>query len=197
MSNQLRHLFVTMLLFCEIGDEYMFFENVWKLLTDDIQYNMHQVLNHPNYQMNENELRSHLLDTLGTIFNKRGTTINDFNLPKIVYGSSTSSTNHYITTKLNYDVVILSTDSKNMISQLNDDQLHAFRCIVDFVLSNNPNFFFISGYRGTGKTFLWNTIITYLREKRLYCVWHLLELQLYFYQEAAQHIRVSKFLVMI
>jgi hypothetical protein len=39
-SNQLRHLFITMLLFCEIGDEYMFFEKVWKLLTDDIQYNM-------------------------------------------------------------------------------------------------------------------------------------------------------------
>jgi hypothetical protein len=28
MSNQLRHLFITMLLFCEIGDEYMFFEKV-------------------------------------------------------------------------------------------------------------------------------------------------------------------------
>jgi hypothetical protein len=38
-SNQLRQLFVTMLLHCEIGDEYTFFEKVWKLLTDDIQYN--------------------------------------------------------------------------------------------------------------------------------------------------------------
>jgi hypothetical protein len=27
-SNQLRHLFVTMLLFCEISDEYMFFEKL-------------------------------------------------------------------------------------------------------------------------------------------------------------------------
>jgi hypothetical protein len=33
-SNQLRQLFVTMLLHCEIGDEYTFFEKVWKLLTD-------------------------------------------------------------------------------------------------------------------------------------------------------------------
>jgi chromosomal replication initiation ATPase DnaA len=159
---------------------------------------MRQVLNHPNYQMNESELRDHLLDTLATIFNKRGANINDFNLPRTVSCSSASSTNHYITVELNYDAAILSADSENMISHHNDDQLHAFRDIVDSVLSSNPKFFFVSGYGGTGKTFLWNTIITYLRaKKRLYCVWHLLELQLYFYQEAAQCICISKFLVMI
>ena len=35
-SIQLRNLFVTMLLFCEVGDEYAFFEKVWRLLADDI-----------------------------------------------------------------------------------------------------------------------------------------------------------------
>jgi hypothetical protein len=35
-SNQLGQLFVTMLLFSEIGDGYIFFEKVWKLLVDDI-----------------------------------------------------------------------------------------------------------------------------------------------------------------
>jgi hypothetical protein len=39
-SNQLRHLFVTMHLFCEVGDEHVFFEKVWKLFADDIQYTM-------------------------------------------------------------------------------------------------------------------------------------------------------------
>jgi hypothetical protein len=56
-SNQLRHLFITMLLFCEVGDEYLFFEKVWKLLTDDIHYNMRQVLNHESYQMTGTDLR--------------------------------------------------------------------------------------------------------------------------------------------
>jgi hypothetical protein len=39
-SGQLRQLFVTMLLFCEVGDELKFFKKVWRLLADDIQYNM-------------------------------------------------------------------------------------------------------------------------------------------------------------
>jgi hypothetical protein len=53
-----------------------------------------------------------------------------------------------------------------MISQLNDEQLHAFNCIIDVVLFGKPKFFFVSGYGGTGKMFLWNTIITYLRANK-------------------------------
>jgi hypothetical protein len=69
-----------MFMFCEVGDEYIFFENVGKSLADDIQYNIHRVLNHPNYQMSNNELRDNLLDTLDTLFIRRGSNINDFNL---------------------------------------------------------------------------------------------------------------------
>jgi hypothetical protein len=34
---------------------------------------------------------------------------------------------------------------------------------VKTVLSNKAGFLFVSGYGVTGKTFLWTTIITYLR----------------------------------
>jgi hypothetical protein len=55
-SNQLRQLFVTMLLFCEVGDEYKLFEKIWKLLTDDIQYSMCETLNHREYQVPDVDL---------------------------------------------------------------------------------------------------------------------------------------------
>ncbi len=48
--------FVTMLLFCEVSDEYAFFEKVWKLLVDDIQYNFREMIGHSTYQMTDNEL---------------------------------------------------------------------------------------------------------------------------------------------
>jgi hypothetical protein len=152
-----------MLLFCEVGDENMFFEKVWKLLVDDIQYNMCQVLQHQSYQMNENDLWDHLLDTLGTLFNKRGSSINNFNLPKKSTITSVDSTNCLFDEELSYDTSNLLNESENMMSQLNNDQQHAFNCIINAVLSGKSGFFFVSGYGGTGKTFLWNTIITYLR----------------------------------
>jgi hypothetical protein len=55
-SGQLRQLFVTMLLFCEVGDEFKFFENFWRLLVDDIQYNVCQMLNYQTYQVSDTDL---------------------------------------------------------------------------------------------------------------------------------------------
>ena len=70
-----------MLLFCEVGDEFSFFEKVWKLLADDIQYNARQLLNHPSYQMSDEALKNQLIEELTTLFSRRGSRIQDFNLP--------------------------------------------------------------------------------------------------------------------
>ena len=42
----------------------------------------------------------------------------------------------------------------------------AFHSIINYVLNNEPNIFFVNAHGGTGKTFLWNTIIAYLRAQR-------------------------------
>jgi hypothetical protein len=44
--------------------------------------------------------------------------------------------------------------------------LQAFDTIIEAVLTNKSGFFFIFGYCGTDKTFLWNTIIAYLRAQK-------------------------------
>ena len=38
--------------------------------------------------------------------------------------------------------------------------------MINSVLNKEPNIFFVIGHGGTGKTFLWNTIIAYLRAQR-------------------------------
>ena len=63
---------------------------------------------------------------------------------------------------MHYDVDDLLNESEASVSKLNDEQLYAFNCIVNAVLSNSHAFFFISSYGGTGKTFLWNTIVAHL-----------------------------------
>jgi phosphate starvation-inducible protein PhoH len=162
-SGQLRQLFITMLLFCEVSDELKFFENVWRLLADDIQYNVHQTLNHQTYQISNTDLRDEVLERLHTLFNKRGRRIDDFYLPRKSVNSSRDSVNRLFDEELNYNASDLLTQSEDLIAQLNSEQRHAFDSIVNTVLPNNPGLFFVTGYVGTGKTFLWNTIITYLR----------------------------------
>ena len=49
-----------------------------------------------------------------------------------------------------------------MIPSLNDEQSYAFKTNTSAVNESRPAFYFVSGYGGTGKTYLWNTIVTYL-----------------------------------
>jgi hypothetical protein len=165
-SEQLRHLFVTMLLYCEVGDEHTFFEKVWQLLADDIQYNMRKTLNLPSYQMPINEIRDHLLDKLSILFNKCGSNIRDYNLPQKTNSAGSSYGNRYIEEQLSYDFNALLSEAQNLHMKLNEQQLYAFNTIVHTVLSNKSGFFFLSGYGGTGKTFLWNAIVTHLRAQK-------------------------------
>ena len=53
----------------------------------------------------------------------------------------------------------------NPTASLNEDQTRAFNVIVQRVERKDPGFFFVSGYGGTGKTYLWNRIVNYLRKK--------------------------------
>jgi hypothetical protein len=56
-------------------------------------------------------------------------------------------------------------DMHNPTASLNEDQTRAFNVIVQRVERKDPGFFFVSGYGGTGKTYLWNRIVNYLRKK--------------------------------
>jgi hypothetical protein len=88
--------------------------------------------------MTDNQLRDHLLDTLDTLFSKRGSNVNDFNLPKKSNSTVVSSTNRLIDEEVGYDAAKLLDESHSMISKLNDEQWHAFECIVDAILSERP-----------------------------------------------------------
>jgi len=67
---------------------------------------------------------------------------------------------------MNYDIQYLEEESNKLYSQLNKRQKEAFHEIVDSVLNNRPQFYFVSGHGGTGKTFLWNTIVSYIRAQK-------------------------------
>jgi hypothetical protein len=106
------------------------------------------------------------LDTLGDLLNRRGRNINDFNLPRKSAIGTVDSSNRLFDEELSYNAKYLMSESEKMILQLNNGQHCAFDCIVHADLSNNPGFFFVSGYGGTEKTYLWNTIISYLRAQK-------------------------------
>jgi len=149
----------------EVGDECAFFDKVWRLLSDDIQYQFRDMIGNQNYQMPDNDIRNRLLDDLTALFAKSGSNIHNFNLPHRTSASGSSSTNHLVEEELSYDV-LCSSDQSSLLSSLNDEHIAAFNSIVHRVTNEEPGFFFVSGYGGTGKTFLWNCIVTHLRSHK-------------------------------
>jgi hypothetical protein len=121
---------------------------------------------HPNYCVTDTELKDHFIENLTTLFYKFGSNIHDFNLPRRTSNSSGCQSNHFIDEELCDDIDNLLSDSQTMIFQLNNEQLQTFDTIIEVVLTNKSGFFFVSGYGGTGTTFLWNTIIAYLRAQK-------------------------------
>jgi hypothetical protein len=143
-----------MILFCEVGDEHLFFEKVWRLLSDDIQYQIRDTVGERSYQMSDEDLRDCLLDELSTIFSKSGHNIRDYNLPRIVGLPCRPATNRLIEEELAHWCPQYN-EQNNLADSLNYGQLQAFNAIVTTVTDNRPGFFFVSGYGGKGKTYLW------------------------------------------
>jgi hypothetical protein len=168
-SGQLRSLFVLMIVHCGIADESAFFEKHWHAMADDILFNLQQALNNSSYSVPDAQLRNMVLQELHTLFVRNGVSMSSFNLPSINCDSSFQSANIFIDDEMSYDIDDLCVNAPLLYDQLNVDQRNAYDRIVQSVMTESPAFYFVSGYGGTGKTFLWNCIVTYLRSQKKNC----------------------------
>lgn len=119
---QLRHLFVTMLIYCDINDERAFFESFLTELADDFQYHLRRSMHDLSYVVPPTELKDHLLDELSSLFAKRGSKISEFNLPTRSSNSDSISVRTVMDDEMSYDIDSLIIESNNLCSILNSDQ---------------------------------------------------------------------------
>jgi ATP-dependent DNA helicase PIF1 len=75
--------------------------------------------------------------------------------------------NKLIADELNYDKDEMAKLHDSLFNKLTDEQAGVYKQIMDSVSSGSGGFFFLYGYGGTGKTFLWNTLSAALRSKGL------------------------------
>jgi hypothetical protein len=64
---------------------------------------------------------------------------------------------------LAYDRHSLTTDADNVEDRLNDDQRSTYEIILNAVTNKEGRLFFVYGSGGTGKTFVWTTLLSHLR----------------------------------
>ncbi|XP_076902960.1 uncharacterized protein LOC143557876 [Bidens hawaiensis] len=79
--------------------------------------------------------------------------------------SIASSNNRLIVDELSYDTNTLQNESHGLLSSLTNEQRRVFDEIMNAVEANKGGVFFLYGYGGTGKTFLWKTLSVATRSK--------------------------------
>jgi RecG-like helicase len=95
---------------------------------------------------------------------RNGPRLEDFpTLPKSNYIPSVHGGNRLVEEELAYDQHSLTTDADNVEYRLNDDQRSAYETILNAVTNKEGKLFFVYGSGGTGKTFVWTTLLSRLR----------------------------------
>jgi len=99
-----------------------------------------------------------------------GSTLEDFkHMPKPTK-EGTDHSNRFITEEKNYNVEKLKEDHDDWFNKMTSEQKEIYDEIMKAVLENSGGIFFVYGFGGTGKTFMWKTLSAAVRMKGLISV---------------------------
>ena len=166
-SPQIRNLFVSVILFCDVADPEVLFNKFWRSMYDDIITRFKSSFAMPNLKLFDDELKNYVLYKLELLFNVAGTSLEKHKLPMPDGRLLSEIKNKLLREELNYDIVDLICQHSSTFPHLNQCQLNVYDCVVKSVLEKRQELIFVHGHRGTGKTFLWHTIINRLRSDGL------------------------------
>lgn len=164
-AGQLRQLFVTLLIFCEVSNLVKLWDEYWKLLANDILYRLKIVLGVQNLRMPEIELQNNVLFELEILLNNNSSSLAHFKLPipnKLIVDQLN---NKLLGEEINYNVDELAQESAQLFDGLNNEQRNIHNAVLISIYENLGDVIFVHGHGGIGKTYLWKTIISKLRSE--------------------------------
>nr|KAJ0215763.1 hypothetical protein LSAT_V11C300143230 [Lactuca sativa] len=160
----LRFLFATLLMCNSMSKAEVVWENTWEYLADGILYRQRQRFKSAELSLGVDELKNLTLFEIQQILLRNNSTLKNFkNMPYPDVESVSSSNNRLITEELDYDVLVIKNDYDRMFLALTNEQRNIFLNIMSAIQENKGGVFFVYGYGGTGKTFLWKTISVAIR----------------------------------
>ncbi|KAL6540370.1 hypothetical protein OROHE_012141 [Orobanche hederae] len=137
-------------------------------LSEDILSLQRKRFKVPELQLTQQQIETYTLLEIEELMQKLGKSIRDIDgMPQLDSSLTRDMGNRLLNEELDYDRVRLKALHEKSLSQLNIFQKSAYDAIVQSVQHDQGRLFFISGHGGTGKTFLWNTIISKFRSESM------------------------------
>ncbi|XP_050908116.1 uncharacterized protein LOC127121713 [Lathyrus oleraceus] len=109
----------------------------------------------------ESNLTNMLLKDLNELLNLHGKKIEDYDLPSLPPNTIDRDA---IPSIIQEELAIgIPNEDTESVSKLNNDQMIAFKTIINVIVQKHSGVFFVDGLGGTGKTFLYRTLMAILR----------------------------------
>ncbi|XP_015694136.1 uncharacterized protein LOC102700249 isoform X1 [Oryza brachyantha] len=164
-SYQLRNMFMTVVVYCDDGNIAELYDRYWTYMADDIAYKLLHALGPQLGTISDELLQGTLLKELDSLFSSNGLSMSSYSLPQLPPTADSTNTNRLLLQELCYNRIELSHRAHQMYRDLNQDQRQIFDKVLDAISANRKCVYFVSGHGGTGKTFLWDAIITRIRSQ--------------------------------
>ena len=160
--TQIRLLFVTILLFCEPSEPAKLWEQFKDCMSEDIVHNMNNNLTHDSKQFVCNKV----LCLIQQLLKSHGKNLADFPGFPNIDESNITFTSNLLHEQCQYKIEEQTVVADKNESLLNSDQHHVYQKVVDATEQHtNTTAYFEDGPGGSGKTFLYNTILARIRSK--------------------------------
>jgi len=122
LGRQLRDMFVSMLMFCEVMNHKQLWDAHWESLSDDIEAMTRRKHDDPAVTLSKDALKDHELYEIDQVLIRNGHRLEDFpTLPKSNYVPSIHVGNRLVKEKLAYDQHSLTTNADDAKDRLNDN----------------------------------------------------------------------------
>ncbi|GKE31866.1 DNA helicase [Tanacetum coccineum] len=164
-TSQLRSLFAQILIFCDVADPLKLWKSYWRHMSDDIPRTTATQLHIPDLYMNDPELEGSVLYELQAILNSFSRSVIDFGLPPLSDRLLKQLKNKEMMEEKSYKWGKLAAEVLTMLPKLNAYQRNIYDLIIDGDVANRQELIFVYGHGGTGKIFVWKTIINSLRSQ--------------------------------
>ncbi|CAH1431856.1 unnamed protein product [Lactuca virosa] len=161
----IQFLFATLLMCNSMSKPEVVWENTWEYLADGILYNQRQRFKSPDLSFNEDQLKNLTLFEIEQVLLRNKLSLKSYkNIPISDVDSVSSSNYRLITEELDYDIPVTKTEFDRMFLALKNEQRYIFLDIMSAAKENKGGVFFVYGYGGTDKSFLWKTISAAIRK---------------------------------
>jgi hypothetical protein len=131
LGRQLRDMFASMLMFCEVTNPRQLWDAHWESLSDDIEGMTRYKRADPTVTLPKDVLKDRALYEIDQVLMRNGHRLEDFpTLPMSNYIPFVHGENRLVQEELAYDQHSLTTDVDNAKDRLNDDQCNTYETIL-------------------------------------------------------------------